>query len=339
MKNQQSYYGGFFWVAITSFIVPLFVAYAAFNKLTPTTKPSPAPDASGVDNNVWDYLLRNYVENGLVDYDGIGKDYLFTTYLRQIASADPEKLATRDEKLALHCNAYNALVINGVINHKIHRNEKNVLNYTPKDVATTLEELDKQIEALKRGPDADPAKITQLMERADALRAGSQFFRLEEHVFADKTISLDHLEQKIIRPVFKEPRIHVALVCAARSCPAIRGEAYIGSRIEAQLQDQATQFANNLTYVEYDSVGDSLKLSPLLKWYSEDWDAQGGYLVWLSKLVKNESTRDKLLAAGQGQVKVDFKTYDWTLNSQTGSGSSSSGKDSGGFGSGSVPNE
>ena len=177
------------------------------------------------------------------------------------------------------------------------------------------------------------------MERADALRAGSQFFRLEEHVFADKTISLDHLEQKIIRPVFKEPRIHVALVCAARSCPAIRGEAYIGSRIEAQLQDQATQFANNLTYVEYDSVGDSLKLSPLLKWYSEDWDAQGGYLVWLSKLVKNESTRDKLLAAGQGQVKVDFKTYDWTLNSQTGSGSSSSGKDSGGFGSGSVPNE
>ncbi|MEM7312648.1 MAG: hypothetical protein AAF497_05800, partial [Planctomycetota bacterium] len=81
MKNESTYYGGFFWIALTSFIVPLFVAYAAFSKLTPTTKPTPNPDASGVDNNLWDYLLKTYVENGLIDYDGLSKDYLFTTYL------------------------------------------------------------------------------------------------------------------------------------------------------------------------------------------------------------------------------------------------------------------
>ena len=139
MKDQsQSYYGGFYWLAITSFIVPLFVAYAAFDKLSPSTKPTSNPDASGVDHNLWDYLLRTYVESGLVDYDGMSKDYLFREYVRQVAACDPSRLASREDKLALHCNAYNALVINGVITHKIHRNERNVLNFTPKEVADEL---------------------------------------------------------------------------------------------------------------------------------------------------------------------------------------------------------
>lgn len=336
--KKGSYYGGFYWVAVTSFIVPLFVAYAAFSKLSPTTKPTPTPDASGVDNNLWDYLLRNYVDNGLVDYDGMARDYLFTTYLRQLAGADPEQLATREEKLALHCNAYNALVINGVIKHKIHRNERNVLNYAPKDVAARVEELDKEIEMLKRTPNSDPLAIAQLMQKADALRTQTQFFKIEEHVFANRTISLDHLEQEIIRPVFKEPRIHVALVCAARSCPAIRGEAYVGDRLESQLEDQARQFANDPTYVDFDPVAGAVRLSPILKWYSEDWDAAGGYLNWLAERITTESVRARVAAAAAGETNVAFNSYDWTLNSQVGTGSAGT-KSGGGFGSGSVPNE
>ena len=244
MSQQESgYYGKFFWLSVTSFIVPLFVAYAALDKVKPTTKPTPKPDVSGVDHNLWDYLLRTYVENGLVDYDGISKDYLFTTYLKQIAGAQPEQLATREDKLALHCNAYNALVIQGVINHKIHRNEKNVLNFLPKDAADEVHKLNQQIERLKMRPQSDPAEIERLTRKVDKLRADSQFFQLKEHVFANNTISLDSLEQEIIRPVFNEPRIHVALVCAARSCPAIRAAAYTGDRIEKQLQDQAQLFA------------------------------------------------------------------------------------------------
>lgn len=338
MKKQSSYYGAFFWVAATSFIVPLFVAYAAFSKLTPTTKPTSAPDASGVDNLIWDYLLRNYVDNGLVDYDGMAKDYLFTTYLRQLAGADPSKLATPEEKLALHCNAYNALVINGVIKHKIHRNERNVLNYAPKDISDQVAKLDKEIEMLKRTPNSDPLTIVQLTQKADLLRSQTQFFKIKEHYFANQTMSLDELEHKIIRPTFKEPRIHVALVCAAKSCPAIRGEAYVGARLDTQLEDQARQFANNPTYVDYDPVASVVRLSPILKWYSEDWDASGGYLSWLAKRVNNENTKKQIDAAASKQTKVAFNGYDWTLNSQAGGGSSGHGKGSG-FGSGSVPNE
>ena len=340
-KNEtgQTYYGGFYWLALAAFVVPLFVANAAFDKVRPTTKPTPVLDASGVDHNVWDYLLRTYVENGLVDYDGLSKDYLFAEYLRQLAGADPTKLASREERLALHCNAYNALVMNGVITHKIHRNEKNVLNYTPKDVADELSKLDDEIEALKREPQSDPAKIEYLTGKADKLRADSQFFKLTEHLFANQTVSLDHLEQELIRPVFNEPRIHVALVCAARSCPAIRPEAYVGDRIEKQLEDQAIQFANDSRYVDFDPERKALLLSPILSWYAEDWDAAGGVLKWLSGKSTDKDCQAKIAAAIAGELDVKYSNYDWSLNSQVGSAGAASSGGGGGFGSGSVPNE
>ena len=67
MSSGEKYYGGFFWVAMISFIVPVFVAVAAFNSIKTTSKPTPELDASGVDHAVWDYLLKTYVANGLVD--------------------------------------------------------------------------------------------------------------------------------------------------------------------------------------------------------------------------------------------------------------------------------
>lgn len=300
MNNGSSYYGGFYWIAAVSFIVPLFVAWSAFQDLRPATKPQPNPDVSGVDHNLFDYLLRTYVENGLVDYHGISRDYLFPMYLQQLAGAKPELLETDDERLALHCNAYNALVINGVIIHGIHNNEKNVLQYDPGD--------------------------------------GTDFFDLQEHIFAGETMSLNHLEHQVIRPTFQDPRIHVALVCAARSCPSIRPEAYNGDRLQQQLDDQTQLFANNPDYVAWDAQLATIKLSPILKWYGTDWDAQGGYLGWLEQHVQSEALRAKLQDAESGSVPVAFNRYDWSLNATSGGYSSAAGGGAS-FGSGSVPNE
>ena len=55
---------------------------------------------------------------------------------------------------------------------------------------------------------------------------------------AGEMVSLDQIEHERIRAAFREPRIHFALVCAARSCPPLRAEAYVGDRLEAQLADQ-----------------------------------------------------------------------------------------------------
>lgn len=337
MNKENSYYGGFFWIAAISFVVPVFVALYAFDAVRPTSKPTPTPDASGVDQNLFDYLLRNYVQNGLVDYDGLSRDYLFTTYINQLAGAEPEKLDTEDEKLALYCNAYNALVINGVIVHKIHKNDKNVLSYTPPATSQKIDQLSKDIEEEKRTPSPREEAIAQWTAELKKLRRESGFFALKNHIFAGETISLDHLEHEVIRPTFQEPRVHVALVCAARSCPAIRAEAYVGSRVREQLEDQSDAFANNLTYVKFNAASNALALSPILNWYGDDWNSQGGYLAWLQQRVKSPELEKKIAAARAGDLAVEFNTYDWTLNSQDTSTRSTGGDTH--FGSGTVPNE
>ena len=298
MSSGEKYYGGFFWVAMISFIVPVFVAIAAFNSIKTTSKPTPKPDASGVDHAVWDYLLKTYVANGLVDYEGMKRDYLFREYIRELGRANPDALQTDAERLALACNAYNAFVINGVITHRISD--------------TVI---------------PDPDKLG--------------FFDLKEHIFAGKTISLNELEHEMIRPTFKEPRIHVALVCAARSCPSIRAEAYTGDQIDQQLQDQSVQFANNPTHVEFKSDQGELHLSSILDWYGEDWDANypnGGYLQWIAELAEDPAIRDACQKAIENKVKVKFKEYDWALNSQS-DPKSAGGRSGGGFGSGSLPDQ
>ncbi len=292
MNKGKQYYGSFFWVATISFIVPLFVAWKAFDA-RPTTKPTPTLDVSGVDHGVWDYLLKSYVAGGLVDYEGMKKDYLFHEYVRQLGSCNPDALSTNDEKLALACNAYNAFVINGVISHKI---SDSVINFEQGETG---------------------------------------FFDLPEHILAGKTISLNQFEHKVIRPSFRDPRIHVALVCAAKSCPAIRAEAYTGSSVNEQLYDQSRQFANNLTYVAFDAQTGKLMLSPILDWYGEDWNEKypGGYLEWIQGLVQDQNLATKVAAAAAGRLETGFFEYDWSLNSQS---RKSSGGVKSGFGSGTI---
>lgn len=170
---------------------------------------------------------------------------------------------------------------------------------------------------------------------------GKEFFDIQEHIFCGQTISLNHIEHELIRKRFKDPRIHVALVCAAKSCPSIRSEAYIGKRLDVQLDDQSVQFANNPKYVAYDAGEQTLRLSPILNWYGDDWEPVGGYLPWLSQRVRDPTLKEAIERAGRGEARVAFFDYDWSLNSQAPSAAAtaSAPKKGADFGSGSVPNE
>lgn len=170
---------------------------------------------------------------------------------------------------------------------------------------------------------------------------GVNFFDLKEHILHNQTVSLNQIEHELIRKRFKEPRIHVALVCAAKSCPAIRPEAFVGPRIDAQLEDQSVQFANQKKYVTYDAETGNVQLSPLLDWYGEDWDPVGGFLPWIASRVEDEKLSEALMNASAGDAEVTFLAYDWALNSQAtpGSAAPAAAKKKGEFGSGSIPNE
>ena len=125
-----------------------------------------------------------------------------------------------------------------------------------------------------------------------------------------KTVSLDYIEHDILRPVYKDPRIHFAINCAARSCPPLMAEAYTGALLDQQLDKMTRNFINDgqSNYLD----GNTLHVSRIFKWFGEDFDNDiAGY-------VRTYATGDfatQLQEAGDS-LNVKYLDYDWSLNSK-----------------------
>jgi hypothetical protein len=128
---------------------------------------------------------------------------------------------------------------------------------------------------------------------------------------AGETLSLNQVEHERIRPRFREPRIHFALVCAARSCPPLRAEAYVGARLEAQLADQARRVHTDGRWLRFDPASGTLHLTRLYDWYGSDF-LQAAPSVEKYVAAHELSVR-AALGAGQ-KLKVRWLPYDWSLN-------------------------
>jgi hypothetical protein len=125
-------------------------------------------------------------------------------------------------------------------------------------------------------------------------------------------LSLDEIENKKIRERFHDPRIHFAINCAARSCPPIRTEAYVGARIESQLDDQVRHFLAN--GVHLDLKGDTLVITTtkILDWFSSDFESwAGGKARFIRRYVTPGQQR---LIDKAGRVDFKYDDYDWALN-------------------------
>lgn len=130
--------------------------------------------------------------------------------------------------------------------------------------------------------------------------------------FGGQVMSLDHLENKIIRVEYAEPRIHFALVCAAMSCPPLRAEPYLGARLPAQLDDQARRFLETKAKNRFDEATGTLWLSPIFEWYDGDFTTNGRTL---EDYVKPLLPQVSATALGRAtKVKIRYTDYDWTLN-------------------------
>jgi hypothetical protein len=123
--------------------------------------------------------------------------------------------------------------------------------------------------------------------------------------------SLDEIEHEIIRPVFREPRIHFAVNCAAYDCPELAEEAYVGERLDEQLERQVRRFMENPRHFRIER-GDPpvLRVNRVLDWFDEDFGGREGvprfFVPYLSPEERAIVLRDDL--------RVEFFEYDWTLN-------------------------
>jgi hypothetical protein len=132
-------------------------------------------------------------------------------------------------------------------------------------------------------------------------------------VLAGETVSLDEIEHDRIRPRFREPRIHFALVCAARSCPPLRAEAYTGARLEAQLADQARRVHRRDRWLRFDPASGTLHLTRLYDWYASDFLAAAPSIE--EYVAAHEVSVRAALAAGR-RPRIGWLPYDWSLNAR-----------------------
>lgn len=128
-------------------------------------------------------------------------------------------------------------------------------------------------------------------------------------------VSLDDIENEKIRGGFKDPRIHFAINCAAKSCPPIRTEPYAGSRISEQLDDQTRKFLNGPLGVRVERKGGGVVLhtTKVMDWFKDDFARWGGGQVDFILRYVTSDKRKPIEAAGN-QVDLKFDDYDWKLN-------------------------
>ena len=138
--------------------------------------------------------------------------------------------------------------------------------------------------------------------------------------------TLDNIEHDILRKEFNEPRIHMALVCAAMSCPILRNEAYTAENLDSQLDDQTRKFITSSQGFEIDREQKIVYLSSIFKWFGKDWIANYGIdnkftgskkeKAVLNFISQYLSSQDRQYLE-QGNYKISYLKYDWSLNKQS----------------------
>lgn len=153
---------------------------------------------------------------------------------------------------------------------------------------------------------------------AESLIARGKLFKFWKFTVAGKELSLDEIEHDILRRQFAEPRIHFAIVCASASCPPLRAEAYVGQRLDAQLDEQAHRFINDGTRNQFSRADNVVRLSQILDWFKGDFERDGSLLRFLSRYVAEPQTAAWLAATPKDgtAIEVKYLDYDWTLNAQ-----------------------
>lgn len=226
----------------------------------------------------WDQLLHQYVDQGKVDYRAWQADAgALKQWLNEISSADGVENLEPNQQLALWLNLYNALVIDQVLER-----------YPIDSIRPTFLGIPNWISFL-------------------------QFFQRNVIKINNQPYNLNQIEHDTIRPQFRDPRIHFALVCAAVGCPLLRNEAYQPERVQQQLEEDAQRFINNPQKVRYEPP--FLYCSQIFKWYEKDFLIQHPSISVYIQQYLSPTVPDAMRSG----LTIRYLTYDWSLNQRTSS--------------------
>ncbi|MEJ5377556.1 MAG: DUF547 domain-containing protein [bacterium] len=229
-----------------------------------------------VDHGPWQAFLKNYLVTD--DPSGVNKiRYSYVTpqdktllehYLKELQAVRVSELK-REEQKPYWINLYNALIV------------KVVLDHYPVE---SIQDINISPGLLSRGP------------------WGAKLLKIQ-----GEGVSLNDIEHRILRPIWKDNRVHYALNCASLSCPNLQPEAYTAENMEELLERGVRDYVNHPRGVRFEKAG--LVLSSIYDWYGVDFGGRTGIIQHLLRYVGGALAKE--LAGFQGKIRYE---YDWRLN-------------------------
>lgn len=275
------------------FTIPLITLILACAMLA-STRAQQSPSTVEAFHRPLDQILDLYVRDGLVYYKALQSE---RARLDRYVSSLDVPAATYDawsplQKQAFWLNAYNALVLQTVIN---------------------------------RYP--IPGKAPQFP--ASSIRQIHGAFDKTKHQVAGKSVTLDEIEEDVLAE-FKDPRLYLALGRGAVGSGRLRSEAFSGDRLEKQLESVAADFLMHDQMIEIDRDAGVVSVTPILSWREAEFVA--AYDTGSTGVFAERSPIERAIIAfvqprllplerdfvRQNGFRVVFHPFDWRLNDLTG---------------------
>jgi len=235
-------------------------------------------------------LLSAYVIDARVDYAKLKTARVslddVVGGLGRIADAELRRWS-RAEKIAYWINAYNVFTLQAIVDHyPIRWRWRGLFMLAPRNSI-------KQI----------PGVWTDL-----------------RWIAAGSPMTLDEIEHGTLRPLYLEPLIHFAVNCASVSCPPLRREPYVGTRLDRQLTLAARDYLASEFGLRVD--GSTLYVSSIFDWYGDDFVDDYAHLVdgqsqkerAILGVIAKYGPRDASQVAQSGNARIRYLRYNWTLN-------------------------
>lgn len=231
-------------------------------------------DSRSIDHAQWDRFLKKYVKSHSSGVNRVAYAQVSTSDRADLEAyinnlaATPISGHNRDEQLAYWINLYNALTVKLILDH-----------YPVQSIRDIKPGL------FSFGP-----------------------WKMKLVTIEEEQLTLDNIEHRILRPIWKDPRIHYAVNCASIGCPNLQPTAFTAATTPAMLDRAAEEFINHPR--GFTVNGDRLVVSSIYKWFEEDFgDGDDGVIQHLRQYAS--TSRAGSLAKVK---KISDDRYDWSLN-------------------------
>lgn len=232
-----------------------------------------------IDHDAWEKFLMRYLRIGAdgvhrVAYSQVTPDdrAALDRYIEQLADV-PISTFNRAEQMAYWINLYNALTVRLVLDHYPVASVRDI--------------------GAQSGTEIGGAWDRQLVE------------------IEGTPVSLNDIYHRILRPIWKDPRVHYALSCAAIGCPNLQPEPFRSDRLDRQLTKAAMAYVNDPRCLKVD--GHRLGVSSIYRWYKHDFGGSDRAII--NHLMA--FAEPALAMTLQRFDRINEDGFDWRLNDAT----------------------